>query len=440
MPENIREIPYNYTSYSDREIVKRFLGEEIWNDLNVLREQRRTGRSARMLFEILGDVWVIERNVFLKNDLLKHPKRLKQMRKRHQERLQRISRGASDNPRAQKVEACTERMLNEFYAWFDAEPKKRRQTKKILAKYTHQNNIHFDAFTLSHHATDATDWRSHTPFCVVTPDTPDEIPGLVSAIADMELVIIPRGGGTGLCGGSVPLSNNVVMINIEKFDRIDEVKIQNIGEKGEVATITAWAGAVTGKVMEASKPHVFATDPTSLWACTIGGNVASNAGGKHAVIWGTCVDNLLGWKMVTPDGNWLEVERLNHNMGKLHDEQEVSFKVTRTSGKDGSFISEEVMNIAGSIFRKEGLGKDVTRKAMGGLPGIQKEGTDGFITEATFVLHRAYDVTRTVCCEFFGQMLDDATKALVGIKEHVDAMDAAYIEGFEHFDEKYVKA
>jgi len=440
VPENIREIPYNYTSYSDREIVKRFLGEELWDDLNVLREQRRTGRSARMLFEILGDVWVIERNVFLKNDLLKHPKRLKKMRQRHQERLQRITSGAADNPRALKVEACTERMLNEFYAWFDEEPKKRRKTKKVLSKYIHPNNIHFDAFTLSHHATDATDWRSHAPFCVLTPDTPDEIPGLVHAIAEMGLVIIPRGGGTGLCGGSVPLSNNAVMINVEKFDHIGKVEIRNVGEKGDVATITAWAGAVTGKVMEASKPHVFATDPTSLWACTIGGNVASNAGGKHAVIWGTCVDNLLGWKMVTPDGNWLEVERLNHNMGKLHDEDEVSFKVTRTSGNDGSFISEEVMNIAGSVFRKEGLGKDVTRKAMGGLPGIQKEGTDGFITEATFVLHRAYDVTRTVCCEFFGQQLDDATKALVGIKTHVDAMDAAYIEGFEHFDEKYVKA
>ncbi|MBN4061479.1 DUF3683 domain-containing protein, partial [bacterium AH-315-G11] len=102
MPENIREIPYNYTSYSDREIVKRFLGEALWDDLNVLREQRRTGRSARMLFEILGDVWVIERNVFLKNDLLKHPKRVKQMRQRHQERLKRIASGAADNPRALK--------------------------------------------------------------------------------------------------------------------------------------------------------------------------------------------------------------------------------------------------------------------------------------------------------------------------------------------------
>ena len=63
MSEHIREIPYNYTSYSDREIVKRFLSEEIWNDLNVLRAQRKTGRSARLLFDILGDVWVWKKGV-----------------------------------------------------------------------------------------------------------------------------------------------------------------------------------------------------------------------------------------------------------------------------------------------------------------------------------------------------------------------------------------
>ncbi|MDQ6988649.1 MAG: DUF3683 domain-containing protein [Mariprofundaceae bacterium] len=438
--EHIREIPYNYTSYSDREIVKRFLSEEIWDDLNVLRAQRRTGRSARMLFDILGDVWVVERNIFLKNDLLKHGKRLKKMRQQHDKRMIRIKEGAKDNPRATKVACSTERMLETFYAWFEDENKRRRNAKRALAKHTHRNNIHFDAFTLSHHATDATDWRSHLPFCVVTPDTAEEIPGLIRTIRTLNLTVIPRGGGTGLCGGSVPLSNDAVMINIEKFDAIADVKIQNIGQLGEVATISAQAGAVTGKVMEASKPHVFATDPTSLWACTIGGNVASNAGGKHAVIWGTCVDNLLSWKMVTPDGHWLLVERLNHNMGKLHDEEVIQFKLTKTCSLDGKVLSEEVLDLQGDIFRKKGLGKDVTRKAMGGLPGVQKEGTDGFITEATFILHRAYDVTRTVCCEFFGQKLDDATKALVNIKTHVDAQEAAFIEGFEHFDEKYVKA
>ncbi|MBP8813902.1 MAG: DUF3683 domain-containing protein, partial [Laribacter sp.] len=57
----LREIPYNYTSFSDREIVVRLLGEPAWQTLNELRAERRTGRSARMLFEVLGDIWVVER-------------------------------------------------------------------------------------------------------------------------------------------------------------------------------------------------------------------------------------------------------------------------------------------------------------------------------------------------------------------------------------------
>ena len=62
MSERIREIPYNYTSFSDREIVVRFLGETMWETLNRLRATRRTGISARMLFEVLGDMWVVTRN------------------------------------------------------------------------------------------------------------------------------------------------------------------------------------------------------------------------------------------------------------------------------------------------------------------------------------------------------------------------------------------
>ena len=69
-PQRIREIPYNYTSYTDREIVIRLLGDEAWQILQDLRGQRRTGRSARMLFEVLGDIWVVVRNPYLVDDLL----------------------------------------------------------------------------------------------------------------------------------------------------------------------------------------------------------------------------------------------------------------------------------------------------------------------------------------------------------------------------------
>src|SRR5512147_2260075 len=71
----LREIPYNYTSFSDREIVLRLLGARAWEVLNRLREERRTGRSARMLYEVLGDIWVVQRNPYLQDDLLDNPKR-----------------------------------------------------------------------------------------------------------------------------------------------------------------------------------------------------------------------------------------------------------------------------------------------------------------------------------------------------------------------------
>src|ERR1700693_3934168 len=71
----LREIPYNYTSLADREIVIRLLGAAAWDLLDELRSERRTGRSARMLFEVLGDIWVVERNPYLQDDLLDNPAR-----------------------------------------------------------------------------------------------------------------------------------------------------------------------------------------------------------------------------------------------------------------------------------------------------------------------------------------------------------------------------
>src|SRR5580704_19730186 len=75
----LREIPYNYTSLADREIVIRLLGESAWTVLDGLRGERRTGRSARMLYEVLGDIWVVDRNPYLQDDLLDNPKRRRQL-------------------------------------------------------------------------------------------------------------------------------------------------------------------------------------------------------------------------------------------------------------------------------------------------------------------------------------------------------------------------
>ena len=82
----------------------------------------------------------------------------------------------------------------------------------------------------------------------------------------------------------------------------------------------------------------------------------------------------------------------------------------------------------------------MTDKALGGLPGIQKEGCDGIITQATFILHRMPPAVRTVCLEFFGQVRE-AVPCIVEIRRYLDAQPGgARLAGLEHLDERYVKA
>src|SRR5437764_14686225 len=92
----LREIPYNYTSYSDREIVIRLLGEDAWHALDELRSQRVTGRSARMLYEVLGDIWAVQRNPYLQDDLLDSTRRLGLLVDAMRPRLAEIDKGRGD--------------------------------------------------------------------------------------------------------------------------------------------------------------------------------------------------------------------------------------------------------------------------------------------------------------------------------------------------------
>jgi FAD/FMN-containing dehydrogenase/Fe-S-cluster-containing hydrogenase component 2 len=146
--------------------------------------------------------------------------------------------------------------------------------------------------------------------------------------------------------------------------------------------------------------------------------------------------------MVTPDGLWMEVERLDHNLGKIHDVANAQFRIRRFEVDGKTAHGEpEILNIAGSAFRKAGLGKDVTDKFLSGLPGIQKEGCDGIITSARFILHRAHTHTRTVCLEFFGQVRE-AVPAIVEITTLLDNRGdkSVLLAGLEHLDERYLKA
>ncbi|MCO6516019.1 MAG: DUF3683 domain-containing protein, partial [Snodgrassella sp.] len=110
--QRVREIPYNYTSYSDREIVIRLLGSHSWDLLQQLREQRRTGRSARMLFEILGDIWAVIRNPYLIDDLLEHQHRQQALVKEMRHRLHEIQKRRDNNQQVAQLIENTEQAIN----------------------------------------------------------------------------------------------------------------------------------------------------------------------------------------------------------------------------------------------------------------------------------------------------------------------------------------
>ena len=440
--QRIREIPYNYTSYSDREIVIRLLGSQSWDLLQQLREQRRTGRSARMLFEILGDIWAVNRNPYLIDDLLENPQRQQALVKEMRHRLNEIQKRRDNNQQVIQLISNTDLAINDFDSSFGKTRSKREQVFNRLRKITHKDNIMFDGLARVSHVTDATDWRVEYPFVVINPDHEKEVAPLVRALIELELTIIPRGGGTGYTGGAIPMDAMSAVINTEKLDQYSPVALQQLpGLEGTHPVITCGAGVVTRRVEEAASAAgwVFAVDPTSADACCIGGNVAMNAGGKKAVLWGTTLDNLAWWKMVNPQGQWLKIERVRHNFGKIHDETTAIFDIHTLDNDGYSILKTERLEVPGQRFRKVGLGKDVTDKFLAGVPGVQKEGTDGIITSAAFVLHRMPKYTRTICMEFFGTVAN-ATPSIVEVRNYMLNHKTVKLAGLEHLDWRYVRA
>ncbi len=446
----LREIPYNYTSFSDREVVIRLLGETAWQALTELRASRRTGRSARMLFEVLGDIWVVQRNPFLQDDLLDNAKRRQMLIDALWHRLGEVEKRVTTDSAAQVniLLNAARGAVERFEAEFTAVALLRKKAQKIFSRFTANDNITFDGISRVAHVTDATDWRVEYPFVVLKPDTEAEIPNLVKACIELDLTIIPRGGGTGYTGGAIPLYAMSAVINTEKLEQIGLVNSVSLpGLRTSTPTIFTGAGVITRRVADAAEQAglVFAVDPTSADASCIGGNIAMNAGGKKAVLWGTALDNLASWRMVDPQGNWLEVTRLDHNLGKIHEVELARFELTWSDGSlapGKKILRSELLEVAGKRFRKTGLGKDVTDKFLAGLPGIQKEGCDGLITSATWILHQMPRFMRTVCLEFFGPARE-AIPSIVEIKAYIDQLSCQggpILAGLEHLDDRYLKA
>ena len=138
--------------------------------------------------------------------------------------------------------------------------------------------------------------EKNRPDVVVFPTSTEQVVQIVKRLQRAGRAVLPRGAGTSLAGGCLPVGGGVVII-LSRMKRILEVDYRNRYAVVEPGVINLW---LTNHL----KPHGyhFAPDPSSQGACTIGGNVATNSGGPHTLKYGVTVNHVLGVEFVLPDG------------------------------------------------------------------------------------------------------------------------------------------
>jgi glycolate oxidase len=159
-----------------------------------------------------------------------------------------------------------------------------------------RKNILFHDDEIRPYETDALAAYKQKPLLVVLPETVEEVSKILKYCNEHKIKVVPRGAGTGLSGGSLPLAD-CVLLGMGKFNKILEIDYKN---KCVVAQPCVTNLAITHAVQD--NKFYYAPDPSSQLACSIGGNVAENSGGVHSLKYGATTNNLLGIQVVLMDG------------------------------------------------------------------------------------------------------------------------------------------
>jgi FAD/FMN-containing dehydrogenase/Fe-S oxidoreductase len=303
-----------------------------------------------------------------------------------------------------------------------------------LKRLVPREHIYTSPASLVQFSTDATDLRLELPMFIVAPGGTREVQEIIQLANEMEFSVLPRGGGSGLTGGAIPLRPRSVVMSLSRMKGIQPVDEQN-------KLLCAQAGVITqDAIQSASRRGLLLTvDPASKASSSLGGNISENAGGPFAFEYGTTLDNVASYKMVLPDGGLIEVERRNHPRHKIMPQEKAVFDIRSEQGR---FLDS--VTLSGEDVRSAGLGKDVSNKFLGGLPGVQKEGVDGVITEACFTLYDQLSLSSTLCLEFFGDSMRGAMlviKELVRLRDHIrHEGNLVKMSALEEFGTKYVQA
>jgi glycolate oxidase len=142
--------------------------------------------------------------------------------------------------------------------------------------------------------------EKNRPDFVVFPTSTEQVVAIVRACNDLDVPFLPRGAGTSLAGGCLPVGGGVV-VSLARMKRILEVDYRNRFAVVEPGVVNLW---LTNHLRP--NGYHFAPDPSSQGACTVGGNVATNSGGPHTLKYGVTVNHVLGLEFVLPDGRVVE--------------------------------------------------------------------------------------------------------------------------------------
>jgi glycolate oxidase len=139
------------------------------------------------------------------------------------------------------------------------------------------------------------------PDIVVFPSSTEEVAEIVKIAARYRVPVVPRGAGTGLSGGAIPICGGIVIVftRMNRILEIDYVNMRAVVQPGLVNLHLSSAMQAQG--------FYYVPDPSSQRSCTIGGNVGENAGGPHTLIYGVTTNHVLGLEIVTAEGNVIEV-------------------------------------------------------------------------------------------------------------------------------------
>jgi glycolate oxidase len=172
---------------------------------------------------------------------------------------------------------------------------------RLLGEYLKPDCLLSDPEDLRPYECDGLSAYRVLPWIVALPETIEQAQAVLRQCHRLGVPVVARGAGTGLSGGALPLENGL-LLSLAKFNRILQIDPLN-----RLARVQP--GVRNLAVSEAAAPHglYYAPDPSSQIACTIGGNVAENSGGVHCLKYGLTVHNILAVKLLTMDGELLEI-------------------------------------------------------------------------------------------------------------------------------------